>query len=355
MTPNPTPTETMALLNRAGHRPQVAWNEVLRILKAVLPGALAEANSRYGLKLPLINGMAVAGELAPTAGPFVEVAISPGLDVMGVEGFADNSQLLISFSYEAGTVDRFKANYVADIASIARAVLWHYAGPHFDTKGRNVWSQLKPASVSLGPWQLDKRVGVTLHYNLQRYPDQDSWTLDTGTALPDPTGAEVCDVLPLAGGRLSLAREAVLDICERLSLPLLAAMNAEYGTQLKKLNGYHVVGEHDLRPAPFLLVSATSQTIEESPRVFADEVNLNIHCIGGTGDTRWVRDDNADMACAVKALLMSYYGGYVDADGLTAWTELMPLATPMGSMPFEQMTGTTLRYRALQGPGENRW
>jgi hypothetical protein len=57
----------------------------------------------------------------------------------------------------------------------------------------------------------------------------------------------------------------------------------------------------------------------------------------------------------LRGILHHYLTGYVDADGLYLWKQLLSQGVTMLPEPYKQYSGLTCNYVLWQPPGDNYW
>ena len=359
-TPVPTGTDVLNALPHTGGRITAAWNAMLALLHEQLPAVITLANSTWGLHLPKVKGYIVAGEKAPEEGPWIEIAAVPSGQTMSPVENRDTSHVVIHVAYPA-PLTRQSVDNASDICCLIRALLYYYRGPYADAAGRDLWSGMMPTGIDLGPQDFTTAnfSGCALHLTLEQYPQESMWAPGSATPTVAPTAQHVLDGLPFCGGRLSLARNGVMELLHKTLLPALVAANSAYGLHLPVPTtgedvGMYALGEVVRPKTPLVVVGAGARTEPAGLQVFSDTLEMTVHCLFAREEVRSGLDNPTDFSNLVRAALWYGLRGFVTAAGLQAWDTLVFNSTAV-QQDQQNLLSVRLSYTALQGPNALRW
>lgn len=178
-TPNPTPAEVMEILPLMGGRISIAQLEIVRRLRATLPGAIAMANEQMGLTGNLAIPAPKWMDIAPLEAHdkainsiLVSVALST---VAHAPGMFRKEATVIVYSLDARIQGDVQLSRAYDRAMLVEACLYPFLNGCIDDRGRNCWRQLEPTGQSMLPAAFDEFSGVAIYYRMVLDPTENNW------------------------------------------------------------------------------------------------------------------------------------------------------------------------------------
>ncbi len=187
---------------------------------------------------------------------------------------------------------------------------------------------------------------------------------------PDPTPEEVLSYAPFAGGRISVAWDAL----RRLMLDVLpGALNLANSNAsplgVRRKNGSRellrlpIPKECQVAPEklagdfPMLVISSSIGMNDFTPmqsEMTGDTIiYLAYNSLLSAGDIK----NSHDTLDIINMLLYPFRAGHTDAGGLRVWDELVPGQRVFlrGLPGWENARGFAQHYNIVQFPGEERW
>lgn len=176
------------------------------------------------------------------------------------------------------------------------------------------------------------------------------------TPTPLPSFEKIVADGVFVNGNLPAAHKGVVELLKLLLPGTVNQSNISKGLMGNRALIVPKPDDIDYAPAELgkdhvgkILVGMSVETRSRGAGAFRNDVTLQVHCVGErimNGKTVLARES---MAERVREVMYQFVRDYVDADGVTCWSQLMP--TGFGLMDSDygkNYSGTTSRFTMTQ-------
>lgn len=177
---DPTPQEIITYCETAGGRLDLAWTEIIRLLRTCLPGAVTLFNTQFGRNVQLPSDCYYVQNEAP-GDEFQTPAIFVGasIDTRGTAPLINEDTVHISLYVLTGMAERkpeIDDSFI--LAYLARGTMKKAQRGWCLPDGRMVWNSLLYRGITPLPDKWAKYSGATVHFECEQ-AGLDLWTPPT--------------------------------------------------------------------------------------------------------------------------------------------------------------------------------